>query len=393
VISFNNGTGVRVTGGAHLQIRFNQIFANGHPRFTTNALGIDLGAAGVTPNDPGDTDTGPNNLQNFPELTSVAAVAGGTKIEGTLNSTPEETFLVDFYSNVAGTLSFNGNPYPACDASGYGEGETYLGTTSVTIDASGTRSFSHTIPIPLAAGAVVTATATDSDGNTSEFSACKGLDTDPTATPTPTSTPTSTPAPTDTPTPTGTATPTNTATPTDTPTPQPTNTPTPTPSIGAYTIGYWKNHLANSNPKGPWYSTQCPAISRDGGSCSQNGPWAIQYLPQSLGNYQVDTITKAAQIFAAANCSSTKAQDATGCLAGQLLATKLNLANGSLACSSVLQAVADADAFFKGQTVNGVSGVNYTGPSGTYALTATQRNLVISLKTKLDTYNNNISCP
>ena len=176
VISFNNGTGVRVTGGA-VQIRFNKIFANGHPRSTINALGIDLAAAGVTPNDPGDTDTGPNNLQNFPELTSVAAVAGGTRIEGTLstlNSTPEKTFLVDFYSNVAGTLRFNGNPYPACDASGYGEGETYLGTTSVTIDASGTRSFSYTIFTSLAAGAVVTATATDPDGNTSEFSACKG---------------------------------------------------------------------------------------------------------------------------------------------------------------------------------------------------------------------------
>jgi hypothetical protein len=59
----------------------------------------------------------------------------------------------------------------------------------------------------------------------------------------------------------------------------------------------------------------------------------------------------------------------------------------------ILQAVADADAFLKGQTVNGVPGINYTGPSGKYSLTAAQRNLVISLKTKLDTYNNNISCP
>jgi hypothetical protein len=130
-----------------------------------------------------------------------------------------------------------------------------------------------------------------------------------------------------------------------------------------------------------------------GGSCSNNGPWAIQYLPKSLGNYQVDTITKAAQVFKTMNCSSTKAQDAVGCLAGHLLATKLNLANGSLACPGILQAVADADAFLKGQVVNGVTGINYTGPSGSYNLTSAQRNLVISLKDKLDKYNNNLSCP
>ena len=93
------------------------------------------------------------------------------------------------------------------------------------------------------------------------------------------------------------------------------------------------------------------------------------------------------------NCSSTKDQDAIGCLAGHLLATKLNLANGSLACPGILQAVADADAFLKGQTVNGVPGINYIGPSGTYKLTAAQRNLVISLKNKFDKYNNNIGCP
>jgi hypothetical protein len=107
----------------------------------------------------------------------------------------------------------------------------------------------------------------------------------------------------------------------------------------------------------------------------------------------VTDIITAGKVFAAMNCSSTKDQDAIGCLAGHLLATKLNLANGSLACPGILQAVADADAFLKGQTVNGVQGINYTGPTGHYTLTAAQRNLVISLKTKLDNYNNNISCP
>ena len=111
----------------------------------------------------------------------------------------------------------------------------------------------------------------------------------------------------------------------------------------------------------------------------------IQYLPQSLGTFQVNNIITAAQVFKAMNCSSTKAQDAVGCLAGHLLATKLNIANGSLVCGNLAQVVADADAL--------LTSINYSGPTGKYTLTTAQRALAISLKTKLDKYNNNISCP
>jgi len=187
-----------------------------------------------------------------------------------------------------------------------------------------------------------------------------------------------------------TATPTPTSTPTP-PTLTPTPTPTPTPSIGALPSGYWKNHLANSKT-GPFSDSTCNSLPK-GTSCSTSGPWAKQYLPKLLGNYSVDTITKAADIFKAANCSAQKDQDAIACLTGELLTTKLNLANGSLACPSILQAVADSDAFLKGQTVNGVPGINYVGPSGKYTLTTAQRNLVISLKNKLNAYDNNVNCP
>jgi hypothetical protein len=125
--------------------------------------------------------------------------------------------------------------------------------------------------------------------------------------------PTNTPTDTPTNTPTNTPTDTPTSTPTNTPSPTATNTPTPTPSIGAFTPGYWKNHLANSSSKGPFYSSECNPISKFGGSCSNNGPWAIQYLPQTLGTYQVKSITTAAQIFKAMNCGSSK--DAIDCLA------------------------------------------------------------------------------
>lgn len=123
-------------------------------------LGIDLGDDGVTPNDPGDPDFGPNLLQNFPVLTRAGADGTQTIVEGTLNSTPSTGYFeIQFYSS------------PACDASGYGEGETYLGSTLVQTDANGDASFTATLPA-VATGSVITATATDPSGNTSEFSAC-----------------------------------------------------------------------------------------------------------------------------------------------------------------------------------------------------------------------------
>src|SRR5215208_6340119 len=179
-----------------------------------------------------------------------------------------------------------------------------------------------------------------------------------------TNTPTNTPVqPTNTPTNTPTDTPTNT--PTYTPTNTPTNTPTftPTPYISRLTPGYWKNHLAQ----------------------------ARNYWPLNLGSYAVNTASQVTKVFNAMNCSSSKPADAIGCLAGHLLAAKLNVAKGTGACISPV--ITKADAFLSGQVVDGVTDISYSGPSGTYTLTTAQRNLAISLKTLLDKYNNNISCP
>lgn len=160
VIAHSGVAGVWVTGDEALRntIRGNSIFNNGllGPSWL---VGIDLGNGwGVTLNDPLDADTGPNNLQNFPTITSASASLGGIQIQGSLNSTPNTTFILDFYAN------------RAAHASGYGEGETYLGAATVTTDANGDVSFSVTLPTMVPAGQIITATATDPDGNTSEFS-------------------------------------------------------------------------------------------------------------------------------------------------------------------------------------------------------------------------------
>jgi len=111
----------------------------------------------VTANDDGDGDSGPNNLQNFPVLTS--ATIGSTTIEGTLNSTPDTEFRLEFFAN------------STCDPSGHGEGERFLGSTTVMTDGDGDASFSVTFPETVP-GEFITATATDPDNNTSEFSQC-----------------------------------------------------------------------------------------------------------------------------------------------------------------------------------------------------------------------------
>jgi hypothetical protein len=155
-IAFNGREGIRMPlNCSGVRILRNSIFAN-------MRLGIDLvggteDASGVTANDPGDADTGPNNLQNYPVLTTAE---GGDylSLNGSLNSKANTTFRLEFFAT------------PSEDTASYREGQTFLGWTEVTTDGSGNISFSLTIGVPVAAGRWITATATDPNGNTSEFS-------------------------------------------------------------------------------------------------------------------------------------------------------------------------------------------------------------------------------
>lgn len=140
------GTGNRILG--------NSIFDNAQ-------LGIELNRDGVTLNDEDDSDTGPNNLQNFPTLIAAAASSSGAVIEAELVSAPDSAFLVDFFSNLA------------CDEEGHGEGRTPLGGVTLSTDATGMGSI--VADFSTISGTVLTATATDADGNTSEFSQCMEL--------------------------------------------------------------------------------------------------------------------------------------------------------------------------------------------------------------------------
>ncbi len=158
-IAFNAGPGVGVNSGMGNYITYNSIHDN-------DGLGIDLNFntanSGVTPNDQCDTDVGANDLQNFPELTSVLPTQNSVTIQGRLYSQGSPfLYRIQFFAS------------PACDSTGFGEGQLFLGQTFMMVGSklcAGGFTFSTQSPVP--SGWVITATATDRDGNTSEFSQC-----------------------------------------------------------------------------------------------------------------------------------------------------------------------------------------------------------------------------
>ena len=162
LIAFNGRDGIALApnAGQGNQLIGNRIFSNG-------ALGIDLRDDGPTPNDPGDTDTGPNGLQNFPVLTDVLSSDETITVSGYLLSAANTTFKLDFYLN------------DTADPSGFGEGQIYLGAGSVTTDGTGSNAFSIVLSGSASFTQFVTATATDPANNTSEFSQAKQVRTPP----------------------------------------------------------------------------------------------------------------------------------------------------------------------------------------------------------------------
>ncbi len=150
-IAFNGGAVVVLrddsTGNSILR---NSMFSNDHS-------GIDLGDTGATPNDPGDGDAGPNNLQNKPVLEGAERIDDATTlVPGNLSSTPNRTFVLRFFSNPPGG----------------DEGKVFRGRLSVDTDDAGDAVFVFQSPTAIPVGQTVTATATNTaTGDTSEFSA------------------------------------------------------------------------------------------------------------------------------------------------------------------------------------------------------------------------------
>ena len=166
-IANNTDAGVRVDSGVNNAIQLNRIDGNG-------GLGIDLGTAGITPNDAGDADTGANDLQNWPVLRSAIVMDGVLRVEGALDSAPDTHYVIDVYITAS------------CDGNGRQGNRFFAFGATVITDANGTANIEINVgDSPALVGEGVTVTATPAPnaetplplGGTSEFSNCQVVDT------------------------------------------------------------------------------------------------------------------------------------------------------------------------------------------------------------------------
>lgn len=137
-IAFNGSNGILVVSGNQNGIRQNSIFSN-------TLLGIDLGV-------------GANANQAAPSQLSSASTISGVQVSGILTSKPNTQFTIEIFASTT------------ADPSGFGEGQFFLGSVSVTTNAAGTAAFTFTGSNPPSVAPIITATATDPVNNTSEFS-------------------------------------------------------------------------------------------------------------------------------------------------------------------------------------------------------------------------------
>jgi titin len=140
-IAFNHGFGVLVGSSTGTDIRQNSIFAN-----TSGGIGIG--------GEPG------------PVLGTPIHIVGnnpGDQQSGTLDAAKSTTYILEFFTNAV------------CDPSGFGQGQTFVTSITVTTDANGHAGFTAFIPQSFLVGEpFITATATDPNGTTSGFSNCTG---------------------------------------------------------------------------------------------------------------------------------------------------------------------------------------------------------------------------
>jgi hypothetical protein len=157
-------SGIVVSNGSSNTISRNLIYDN-------EGLGIDLGGDGVTPNDPGDGDGGPNDLANFPSIDTVKMV--GDQVE--------DSFYVSGVASSPGAVVelYLSERYLGADTtedlSHHGEAWFYIGTDT----ADGATGYFVFPLVRARRWSKVAATETDLLGNTSEFSLNRSLTPDP----------------------------------------------------------------------------------------------------------------------------------------------------------------------------------------------------------------------
>jgi Domain of unknown function (DUF4214) len=137
IVAFNTQNAVLVDAGINNGIQGNSVFSNA--------------SSGIVLIDGG------NLNQLAPVLTAAYSPAfDAVQVSGTLTAAANTTYTVEFFASPSGAP---------------GQGQTLLGSLTVTTAANGFVPFVFTSSLPANAGSVVTATATDPNNNTSALSA------------------------------------------------------------------------------------------------------------------------------------------------------------------------------------------------------------------------------
>ena len=159
VIAFNQiyGFAGEASAGNGNAIRGNSIHDNG-------ALGIDLlGAVGPTANDPGDADTGANNLQNFPIVRSVEHLVRRERARASSAGSTARHRRPTTSTSIR-------TPCAATSRAISSRARSTSAPPQVTTDGSGNAAIDVTCPSRSEPANASPSTATDPVGNTSEFS-------------------------------------------------------------------------------------------------------------------------------------------------------------------------------------------------------------------------------
>jgi hypothetical protein len=158
----NTRAGIRITPNALGAAAPLDNLISGNSIYNNGMLAVSFSEVSTTPvpNDACDGDDGSNHLQNFPVLTSATEDTGAVRVQGTLNSVANQSYNIEFFAN------------DACDGSGSGEGQYYMGSATVATDGSCVAPIDVTLFRTFTNTVYITATATDADNNTSEFSPC-----------------------------------------------------------------------------------------------------------------------------------------------------------------------------------------------------------------------------
>src|SRR6056297_2497514 len=159
IIANNSFNGIEITQPTGFTSVDNSILGN--RIYNNGGIGIDHSGDGLTSNDDLDADTGPNNLQNFPEISSYNLSSDQLSITYSLPSDPANTSYpvrIEFFranTDFTQALDFLG-------ADSYTSSDFNSGNKFITITLPASDAFGE--------GDLLVATATDASGNTSELS-------------------------------------------------------------------------------------------------------------------------------------------------------------------------------------------------------------------------------